>query len=566
MSIISLLNQIQNTDIVLPAIQRNFVWDEEQITTLMDSIMRGYPIGIVLLWETYNDVQYRKFEEDFDSDDQYKYHENSKRQRIRVVLDGQQRLQSLYVALYGTYAGKSLFFDVLSGRESDDFRVQKFIFRFATQKVANAWNDNGVVKIGKESVACHYVNVKELFAMSGQQRQKFRKSLSTRLGLEEADELRLETNLARFDDVLAKDDNILKTSVIDENRPPDNPERKSEADVLEIFVRINVQGTQLSRSDLIFSMLKLNWKESAEALPEFVAKIQEGNSLDLNTDFVIRCLLAVSDLGTRFDLEPLRKKSNVEKLQKRYDTCCDAISSAVDFVVRDCGCQSTRALGGIATLIPLVYYLFHAPKHQVPKNQTEAVRKSLFLFAFTQPFSRYADSRLGNFIREELKPRLEKGDHAFPLRSAVAWIQHWEQVAGFGSELIQRNPILACNLVQNYSGGKNHFKSNAPEVDHIFPRSVLKKRGFEPTDIEHFANYWILSKGKNQNKSYTPPAKYFADVSDAELERALIPRNLLSYDEYIKFLAVRAKAIIDTVKARTGLSSADFAKEAHSTP
>ena len=65
MSIVNLLNQIKHEEIVLPAIQRDFVWPEERVLRLLDSIMRGYPIGIALLWETYFDLQYRKFDEAF---------------------------------------------------------------------------------------------------------------------------------------------------------------------------------------------------------------------------------------------------------------------------------------------------------------------------------------------------------------------------------------------------------------------------------------------------------------------------------------------------------------------
>ena len=78
MSIISLLNQIKNEEIVLPAIQRDFVWPEDSVLRLLDSIVRGYPIGIVLLWETYNDIQYRSFVRDFTPDPAYKFHENTK--------------------------------------------------------------------------------------------------------------------------------------------------------------------------------------------------------------------------------------------------------------------------------------------------------------------------------------------------------------------------------------------------------------------------------------------------------------------------------------------------------
>ncbi len=117
----NLITQIDNQDIVLPAIQRDFVWKEERITTLFDSIMRGYPLGIVLLWETYLDIKYREFEKDYQPESKYIFKDNSTNKRIKLVLDGQQRLQSLSIALNGSLDGKELYLDVLSGKTADDF-------------------------------------------------------------------------------------------------------------------------------------------------------------------------------------------------------------------------------------------------------------------------------------------------------------------------------------------------------------------------------------------------------------------------------------------------------------
>src|SRR5262249_2915328 len=152
-----------------------------------------------------------------------------------------------------------------------------------------------------------------------------------------------------------------KVSTIDENLHAESPYRKSETDVLEIFVRINREGTALSRSDLIFSMLKLNWKESAEGLPEFVESVNSGNSFDLATDFVVRCLFAVSGLGGKLDIDVLRKQANIMALQQNYAQCCDAIRATVDFVQNECSCQSSRLLGNSTTLVPIVHYMFYAP-------------------------------------------------------------------------------------------------------------------------------------------------------------------------------------------------------------
>src|SRR5450759_1613378 len=106
MSIIGILNEINEDQVVMPAIQRDFVWPEEKILRLLDSIMRGYPIGIVLLWETYNDIQYRPFQRDFRPGVLFTYRDNATNKKLRLVLDGQQRLQSLFIALYGSIEGK----------------------------------------------------------------------------------------------------------------------------------------------------------------------------------------------------------------------------------------------------------------------------------------------------------------------------------------------------------------------------------------------------------------------------------------------------------------------------
>ena len=140
-SIVNLLNQIKQDEIVLPAIQRDFVWPEAKVMRLLDSIMRGYPIGIVLMWETYLDLQYRLFSGSFHPGEIHDFKDNKRKKKLKLVLDGQQRLQSLYIALYGSYEGKSLYFDVLSGRESDDLAEEKYEFEFLDKERFERWQE-----------------------------------------------------------------------------------------------------------------------------------------------------------------------------------------------------------------------------------------------------------------------------------------------------------------------------------------------------------------------------------------------------------------------------------------
>jgi len=569
MSIISIAEQIKNEEIVLPAIQRNFVWTEYQIEKLLDSVLRTYPIGITLLWETYEDIQHRSFVRDFKSDAKYQFSSNSKNRRLKLVLDGQQRLQSLYVALYGTYEGKYLYFDILSGRElADDFKEERFFFNFYSEDEASKINgESGKVILDSEDKGdenSYYCKVQDLVALGAKDRQEFQRKIASQLKLDDKDRLRVELNLSILRDALTNNPNILKATVIDENLPRESQDRKKESDILEAFVRINREGTRLDRSDLIFSMLKLGWKESAESLPEFVDKLKEGNSFEIDADFVIRCLFAVSDLGTKFDLDLLRKQTNVQKIKNNFSQCCDSIKSTLDFVQSECHLSSSKLLGGYYNLVPFVYYLFHTSKHQVPNNQIARVRKAIYLFGFTSPFSRYADSRLGTFIRRELAVLVAKHDEKFPLEESVYWVWYWMQYfENYGSKLLQGNVPLTLHLVQGLSGAKVHYEKNAPEIDHIFPRSILRDKKFDEAEINHFANFWILAKNKNQNKSNTDPKKYFEDVDESILQKAYINRNLLEYSLYREFLKEREIKILEHVKKELGLSEDDFNVRAH---
>jgi uncharacterized protein with ParB-like and HNH nuclease domain len=568
MTIYNILNQIDQREIVLPAIQRDFVWDEKKIYKLLDSIMRGYPIGLVMMWETFEDIQFRHFVQENIPENLPVFHENPGGRKIRLVLDGQQRLQSLYLSLFGKYDGQYLHFDILSGREKDDFEEEKYHFTFISTDQAVKWNEESkrwLLTTPEERdpdfEPGYFVRVDQLFKQDAIEKIRIRKEITSELNLNDEDSLRLEANLARLQEVFLSERSILETSIIDENVPAESPNRQSESDVLEIFVRVNRQLTQLSRSDLIFSMLKLNWRESASDLPQFVNQINKGNSFNLDVDFVIRCLFAVSDLGTKFDVDLLRRRKNINIIRRNYERCCDSIKSAVDTIQEYCWISSSRAVGGYFPIIPMVYYLYNIPNMQLPIDQVQNFRKAFFLFAFSRVFSRYAETRLSKFIREALKPLSEEGSTDFPLAAAIRWVRYWEAIRDFDQDLIQRNHRLAHYLIQGYRGTETQFKPNMQEMDHIFPRSELRKQGKDDVEINNFANFWILSKGKNQNKSNKHPKDFFKDVDDKLMARAYIDRDILNYRLFRRFIRERGEKIERRLYDMIGYTPADFAIE-----
>src|SRR6266550_8109812 len=102
----------------LPNIQRPFVWSEEQICRLFDSILRQYPISTLLIWKTKSGIRRRKFIENFREEHRSHltdFYVPVDAKKKCLVLDGQQRLQSLFIGLMGSYDGKELCLDILSG-------------------------------------------------------------------------------------------------------------------------------------------------------------------------------------------------------------------------------------------------------------------------------------------------------------------------------------------------------------------------------------------------------------------------------------------------------------------
>ena len=111
-TIIEVINDIHSKKYLLPSIQREFVWSQDQITMLFDSLMRDYPINSFLFWkvpkEKASEFKFYEFLRDYhQKDNRHNPKANiNGSEDIMAVLDGQQRLTSLYIALKGSYASK----------------------------------------------------------------------------------------------------------------------------------------------------------------------------------------------------------------------------------------------------------------------------------------------------------------------------------------------------------------------------------------------------------------------------------------------------------------------------
>ena len=255
-----LMAQVEAGKIVLPAMQRPFVWKEDRITKLIDSLLRGFPIGTALLWKTSTMQRFRRIEKDVRPDAGITVDFDSDRSTERyLVLDGQQRLTSLFVAITGTYDGRKLFVDALSGVRGDrDPGDAYWDCRFLTEKEAtdlNAWPRPPDEKIGAAERAI-FIRFQDLTRLAAARAGVIATQRAAELRLDPVQTARMTVSYLQGATVLASK-TALQIHLIDEDASEPMPIEE----ILEVFVRVNSGGLVLQKSDLLMSLLDLKWND-----------------------------------------------------------------------------------------------------------------------------------------------------------------------------------------------------------------------------------------------------------------------------------------------------------------
>jgi uncharacterized protein with ParB-like and HNH nuclease domain len=270
----------------LPDIQRNFVWKPEQVYTLFDSIMRDYPISTFLFWKQngayLRKEKIKKLEFVKTSKEQNKENaEISAAKEYFLVLDGQQRLTTFYLVLKGNYIVRNnaydLYFNVLSGEEEqEDGILYEFKF-FNKNKGVSFTENNGDKKLWYKVKDIYDLNIAQIFSeLTG-----ISKSIKDNFAIELSDTQK--NNIARLCQYL-KTEKIIYYY----------PEVEQDYDkVLDIFVRTNSGGTQLSYSDLLFSTIKSKWTDARDKFDSLLSGINANERYKFSNDFVLKTALVM---------------------------------------------------------------------------------------------------------------------------------------------------------------------------------------------------------------------------------------------------------------------------------
>lgn len=520
----------------LPNIQRPFVWSEEQIFRLFDSILREYPISTLLVWKTTSSIRRRKFIDNWHPSlklSDFYVPEDEKKKCL--VLDGQQRLQSLFIGLCGSFSGRELYFDVLSGTAAlpDDI---KYRFAFLPTSSGNF----------------PWVKFKDLVFTTRRKRELVHDlERDADRALSDAEREQIENNLDLIDRTFKMDESI----TYQELDSIDNPALYTEDDVVEVFIRANSGGTKLEKSDLLFSLLNATWDVADNRMEELLEKLNR-HGFDFDRDFVLKTCLVLLDQGAPYEVAKFRKPGVREAIEAQWDTLSTSIQAVTDFVRGKTYIQCDKALPSYLALIPLIYVCHHFPAAwKVAKNVDTFLVRTLLAGAFGSHSDQVIDALVKRF--KELQGFDEQEGYAV-IRSQGRSLEITPERflgMGYGSKTIH----LIFNLWYPSFSHVPAYDNNLPEVDHIFPQSRLKAVKIKSPDTgrpvmkyrdeirNQLANCMLLTRAENgaRGKSAMLPADWFKDKDDAYLDLHLIPKDraLWALKRYEDFITERKRLI-----------------------
>ncbi len=531
------MNQIRvDHQLVLPDLQRDFVWSQDDIRLLLDSIMRGYPCGSLLMWQTrFRQVAYREFVLDHVAGATHAVKLKPRNESIKMVLDGQQRLQSLYLAFYGTYDGKRLYFNLTSGPRALDGETGKnYRFEF--------WRDD------ESNRPKRLVRVADVIAWNAQREDEAIDTCVETAGLEGAEAKVAAQNLRLLRRVVSQP-SLVSVDTIDEDIV-DEAQSRGLDEILDIFVRVNSGGTRLARSDLMFSLIKTRWASARHEFDELLGQVDMAGALAIDKDFVIRGLLTVADAPPTYDVDIVIR--HWDEMHKRFDAFRSALTNAIDFCqAPDVGILSASLLHPTATLFPLIYYLSKQPNGSVPDAARGPLKTFLYFLLFNGFLGGRSPEARIRYLRAEMQ-QLNGSELPLPALLRVIATRQKSHSVETSAEMLNWNPRLTLNLAQPQVRRETLSWQERAEVDHVFPQSAYRPRfGDLVDDIGNFA---YLGKLRNIRKTNELPSSYFKSVTDDVLARDYLidDRALLADERFEQFVARRRDRLVQVVRAALG--------------
>ena len=525
MLVSELISDIRTWDLVLPEFQREYVWSRDQAKQLLISLIRKYPVGGLLFWKTQEPPELKNLNVD---------ELPEKLGTVQVILDGQQRLTTLYMLVTGdippyykedeiTNDVRDLYFNV----EDGDFQY----FQPVRMRDNPRW-----VKV----VDCFNQHTVDVFSIA-------QKTVGSEDG-------------GAFQIAQSYDSNLSKLRAIKEVDLPTQvvPTEASTKDAIDVFDRVNSLGTKLTDADLALTHVTGNWPQARRVLKAKMDQLKP-ERFEFDLTFMTRALVcSVTDHAIFEHIHPeprLQLEAGWEKLSKVLDYVTSILPSRAHL-------HSTKDMSTTNPLIPIVRFLI---KSGGEFQSDLSLRRGIHWLYAAQIHQRYTgqtDTRLEQdvtIINREDPPWQSLINQIIDQRGRVEVLPDDFEGRGAGHPLYRMSFVLAKahGAVDWFNG----LSLDSPVGDnyrihghHIFPQSVLYENGYSPDShldrqmVNAVANRAFLTGDTNLSIGNQIPEKYLPEVEErypGALKSQFIPMDaqLWRLDRYRDFLKARRELI-----------------------
>lgn len=512
---------------VLPAIQRPYVWgsryeNELYICKLFDSILRGYPIGGLILWNNQSKAPYRKFIDDYIQGESAKIVDDGvwSRKDKWLVYDGQQRLQTLFSCLKHTFNNKILAFDLLF-KKSKDSDSEETGFSFIEKNSSNP-------------LPWHIIKMNEIFIKDSKDFIPFKNNILENSGnITQEEKNYVEQNL---NDIWKKfvetDKNVLSYFPVSE---------LNENEVNEIFERLNTGGIALSLSDLLFSSIKLKFPFFEENLQTVSKKIYNNTNKGYIFDayHILQLLNLIVKGAVRVD--PKKVKDNqINQFQDIWIKLEEPLTDFfVDFIWGMFKINNSSVIPRRLALLPLIYYFYEIYNKGFSFKNISADNLKLIKKYFIK--SQINDWSLQRYIDNFTKIIKEESSNSinslfdFPLKKIEDKInEQKERKIEINEETFTGYTWFALKILtpnRIYQFDPEMTGRFNPEIDHIFP---IHLNGMDEEYRKKVDILWNLQPTKGEINGYKlnyHPKKFFLDeIVNSKGEKIIGSKYINDFD------------------------------------
>lgn len=579
LTISTVIKNIDAKTYLLPSIQREFVWSTKQTEKLFDSIMMDYPINSFLFWKVPKDKANEfKFYEFLRNYHQRDGRHNPKADTngsddIIAILDGQQRMTSLYIGLKGTYAYKlsykrwdnpqaypkrKLYLNLLTANEETDSTYKFLFLTDAEVKEANSAVDANGQAVDFWFPVGEILNFKQEYEVNT---YLIKNKLTSHS----------DPNKAMFaNEALFK----LFTAIHRKETISYYLEESTELDkVLNIFIRVNSGGTPLSYSDLLLSFATAQWqdKDARESINEIVDELNEiGRGFNLTKDMVLKTCLVLGDFPDIAYKVDNFNTTNMLVIEQKWDDITTSLRLAVELIA-SFG-FSRENIQSNSALIPIAYYIqtIGNASNFVDSSAYEEDRKKIKKWFIASQLL-HAFSSAPDGLLKPLREIILKNPGGFPYQQIVEKFKGTNRDISFSDDSINNllytkygsgDILLVMSILYPWADLKNHF-----HIDHMFPKSLftrkrIQKLGVPDTqtdfyidNVNYIGNLQLLEELPNKEKNNTEFKTWLeqnyadADKLKAYREKHYIPDVGVEFTNFEEFFLEREKLLFKALKA-----------------